>query len=191
MTTFEFYFSFFGLLLGLSVAEVASGLARMLRARDRVRLGLLTPLLGVLVLLDVSSFWVIAWRSLQDVPISHLTIYTGLVVALAYYVAAAVVFPTDPERWTTLDDYYDGHKRWVVGGVLFSNAVGFGTRLASGLAVDFNPFEIGLTAVFFGVLVALLFVRNRRANAVLLALHCATNLVLVLEPAAARAPVAG
>ena len=179
MNTFEFYFSFFGLLLGLSVAEMASGFARILRARETVRLGLLTPLLGVMVLLDVSSFWVIAWRSLQNVPIEHLTIYVGLVVALAYYIAAAVVFPTDATQWPSLDDYYDRHKRWVVGGVLLSNGIGLATRLASGRTGAFTPYEIGLDAAFFGILVALLAVRNRRANAVLLALHCLTNLVLI------------
>lgn len=181
MTSFEFYFTFFGLLLGLTVAEVAAGLARMIRARDEVRLGLLTPLLGVLLLLDVSSFWVNAWTGLRDVPISYLSFYFGLLIMLPYYVAAAVVFPAEPSRWPSLDDYYDGHKRWVVGGVLFANLIGFAVRVASNPAAlsHYGVFGTAETSIFFALLVALLFVRNRRANALLLALHCATNLVLV------------
>ena len=60
MSDFEFFFSFYGLLLGLSVAEVAQEFSRTLRSRRRIRIGWLTPLLGVVVMLDISSFWVLA-----------------------------------------------------------------------------------------------------------------------------------
>lgn len=61
MAPFDFIFALFGLLLGLSLAEVLSGFARAIQARlepgRALRLGWLTPLLGAFVLLDLLSFW--------------------------------------------------------------------------------------------------------------------------------------
>ena len=65
MSDFEFIFALFGLLLGLSLAEVLGGLARAIENRLRpsspARIGLLTPLLGAFVILDLLSFWQAAW----------------------------------------------------------------------------------------------------------------------------------
>lgn len=61
MSNFDFVFTLFGLLLGLSLAEVLGGFGRALQKRRKVRIGWLTPLLGLVVLLDVSSFWLVAW----------------------------------------------------------------------------------------------------------------------------------
>lgn len=60
---FSFAFSLFGLLLGLSLAAVLTGFARALRMRPRIKMGLLSPLLGLFVILDVTSFWNGAWRA--------------------------------------------------------------------------------------------------------------------------------
>ena len=40
MSAFEFFFSFYGLLLGLSVAELVGGFARVLHERERIRVAL-------------------------------------------------------------------------------------------------------------------------------------------------------
>ena len=70
MSPFEFYFSFYGLLLGLSVAQVAGGIGHAVVIRRDSRLGWLTPLLSLFVLLDVASFWVWAWGSRRYDPAS-------------------------------------------------------------------------------------------------------------------------
>lgn len=59
MTGFDLVFAVYGLLLGLAVAEVLGGFARALklkRATKAVRIGWLTPLLGTLVIFDLTSF---------------------------------------------------------------------------------------------------------------------------------------
>ena len=65
MDDFEFLFALYGLMLGLSVAEVLSGLARSieerLQSRPTLRIGWLCPLLAAFVLLDLLSFWGAAW----------------------------------------------------------------------------------------------------------------------------------
>ena len=61
MTNFEFVFSLLGLLLGLALANVLSGLSNALQERRKLKVGTLTPLLGLLITLDITSYWTVAW----------------------------------------------------------------------------------------------------------------------------------
>lgn len=106
MDEFGFYFSFFGLLLGLSVAEAANGLANAIANRRKIAMGILTPLLALFVLLDISSFWLIAWVNREHAIISWTTIFCGLAVAITYYLSAALIFPRSGQKYTSLDDHY-------------------------------------------------------------------------------------
>lgn len=123
MSDFEFYFSYYGLLLGLSLAVVIGGLARALNDRERARIGALTPLLALFVLLDISSFWLAAWDRRETLEVGWAVLFSGLAVAGTYYLAASMVFPNRDDDWPSLDDHYWARKRWVVGGVLAINVV--------------------------------------------------------------------
>jgi len=92
VSAFEFFFSFYGLLLGLSVAAIATGLALAIQNRRTVRIGVLTPMLAVFVALDVASFWDLTWNVFRDAPFSYGLLVMGLVVALVYFIAASLVF---------------------------------------------------------------------------------------------------
>lgn len=168
MDRFEFYFSFYGLLLGLSVAEVAGGCANAVGARKLIRLGWLTPLLAIFVLLDISSFWIQAWRVRHQAAITYPAIFIGLAVALAYYLAAALVFPRQLSEWSDLDEHYTAHKKHVLGGVLFANLV------VTGIAIAYRPEIIGQLGsaqdlLYFSPLIALFFTRRKLIDAALLA----------------------
>lgn len=65
----EFLFSFFGLLLGLAIANIATGFGEIWRGRQRWRIGWATPLLGLFVMLAVSQQWLAFWigRELLDI----------------------------------------------------------------------------------------------------------------------------
>ncbi len=59
MSGFDLVFAAFGLLLGLAISEVLGGFSRALklkRGAKPVRIGWLTPLLGLFVLLDLTSW---------------------------------------------------------------------------------------------------------------------------------------
>lgn len=120
MDTFEFYFSFYGLLLGLSAAEVAGGLLNSISSRKAVAIGVLTPMLAVFVLLDIASFWMWAWATKSYVTISWGLMIGGLIVAITYYLAAGLIFPRKVEEWPNLDEYHWLHKRYVYGGLAVS-----------------------------------------------------------------------
>ncbi|QQQ19361.1 hypothetical protein JIP62_04475 [Brevundimonas vitis] len=127
MSAFEFFFSFYGLLLGLSVAELVGGFARLLHERHRVQFGWLTPLLALFVALDLATFWNQAWMFFRGAPFNPALLLVGLVIAATFYVAASVTFPrVNAEGAATridLDQHFWVHRRLVFGCVLAANAM--------------------------------------------------------------------
>ncbi len=121
MSAFEFFFTLFGLILGLAVAVVIGGLSDLLRARNHIPIGRLTPMLAVVVLFDVAAAWISTWTGLSDVRVAHGPFFAALVVAGLYFFAASMVFPKDDGEWASLDDYYMGHRRAVLGSLLAAN----------------------------------------------------------------------
>ena len=165
MTEFEFVFSLFGLLLGLSLAEVLGGLARTLKQWRTVRLGWLTPLLGLLVMLDLTSSWALAYSLKEAIPANFLTLVIGLFVTGLYYLAATLVFPDDASKWPDLDDYYFRHKRQVLGGMLASRVVARAAQFALG-AAGWNYFPA--FAAFVVLALAAMFAKGKKANIAIL-----------------------
>ena len=105
MTKFEFAFTLFGLVLGLALAEVLGGFVRVLKARSAgpsstvgIRIGWQTPLLGLVVTLDLISFWLGAWQDQKVIPIDFLPLVFCALVAGIYYAAASLVFPRRPRE---------------------------------------------------------------------------------------------
>jgi hypothetical protein len=121
MSAFEFFFSFYGLLLGLSVAELVGGFARVLHRRRAVRLGWLTPLLAVFVAIDIVTFWNQAWFIFRFAPFNMALLVVGLAVAAVFYVAASVTFPREADEARDLDDHFWAHRRTVFLCVLLAN----------------------------------------------------------------------
>lgn len=127
MSDFEFFFSFYGLLLGLSVAELVGGFARVLHERHRVRFGVLTPLLALFVALDVATFWSQAWTIFRGAPFNLALLFLGLVVAATFYVAASVTFPRVTAEGVAdridLDSHFWEQRRLVFSCILAANLI--------------------------------------------------------------------
>lgn len=121
MDAFEFFFSFYGLLLSFSVAELVGGFARLLDSRRQVKFGLLTPLLALFVAIDIASFWNQAWVIFRPAPYNYALLILGLVVASTFYVAATQVFPRELKAGESLDDHFWAHRKLVLLSVLAAN----------------------------------------------------------------------
>jgi peptidoglycan/LPS O-acetylase OafA/YrhL len=191
MSAFDLVFALFGLLLGLAVAEVLGGFARVLklkRAAKPVRVGWLTPLLGLFVMLDLTSFWGTAYVMRDQMDASYLTLVVVLAVVGVYHLAASLIFPDTPEEWPDFDDWYDRQNRMVIGGMLFANMV---TMVGQGVLEVIRPVPaepdgplapwgdvilLGGFAALVAMLVGLLIVNNRRWNVAMLV---ALNLILL------------
>lgn len=169
MDAFNFVFSLFGLLLGLALAEVLGGFGAALQERHKIRIGWLTPLLGLIVACDLTTFWLFAWFSRKLVPANYLVLLCALVITGIYYLAARLVFPHDRTEWRDYDAYYFKHRRWVIGGIIASNVMMAGGQFGLGL----NPFALPIdkfsAVLFYGEAIALMVMSNRRVSIALLA----------------------
>ena len=121
MTQFEFIFALYALLLGLSLIELLSGLGRALELKfaseaDKrtFAIGWLTPALAVFVMLDLLSFWIFAWRVRELLEVTPLGLMVVMAFASAYFLAARLVFPGDPARFSDLDNHYFRVRRVIM-----------------------------------------------------------------------------
>lgn len=166
MSAFEFFFSFYGLLLGLSVAELVGGFSRVLHERQRVRFGWLTPLLALFVAMDVATFWSQAWVIFRGAPFNLALLFVGLVVAATFYIAASVTFPRvtaeGVEQKIDLDDHFWAHRRLIFSCILAANLIvvtifislmladaSFATMSKPRLWIGFVVFSFGTAAAAF------------------------------------------
>ena len=136
---FDYIFELFTLLIGLAVAEMLTGFSRILKLRARRRAGIdptaikvnvgwLVPVLGLLVLVDLGTFWSIIWTMRGVLDMRMATIFGVLVLIGGYYLVATLVFPDEPELWPDFDAYFWQQKHWVVGGIF---AINVATAIAS------------------------------------------------------------
>ena len=186
MSDFEFLFALFGLLLGLSLAEVLGGLARALDMRLRpdatVRLGWLTPLLGTFVLIDLISFWGAAWVSRDAIAVSSDSLLLVMAFAGAYYLAAALVFPRQIDAATDFDAHYFRVRRIVMGVLLvllacqmawYASVPAIAVRLVAPVSL--------IATIILAVLMALaMLVRGERWSRIVLLALVARYLILIV-----------
>jgi hypothetical protein len=168
VTIFEFVFSLYSLLFGLALAQVFAGLGNTLQERHKIRIGWLTPLLGLFVIFDITSFWAVGWEMRDVFRPDFVYLLCGVLLAGVYYLAARLVFPRDFVEWPDFDVYYFRHRRWVFGGILVCNVVAVSVSLALGSRFFRSPLGVANLITYFIPLVGLLAIRNRRANMALL-----------------------
>jgi uncharacterized membrane protein len=186
MDDFEFMFALYGLMLGLSIAEVLSGLARSiedkLHTRPDLRIGWLTPLLAVFVLLDLLSFWNAAWTVRPLVRVSGESLLLVTIFAGAYYMAARLVFPRDLAGVTDLDQHFFRIRRIVLG-ILFALLLVQLTYYASIPAIRprlMTPVPLTMTVVLVALMLLAMAVRGRRLAAMIMAALVARYVVAYL-----------
>ncbi|MEG3181990.1 hypothetical protein [Sphingomonas sp. LT1P40] len=175
MTQFEFFMTFYGLLLGLAVAELLLGFGNILRHRARPKLGLLTPLLGLLVFIMLMSTFMDAWGRLQDVRITMDSLALPTAIGVLMFFVAIIVVPRQPDEWTDLDEYFFANRRWSLGLILVVDVLIYiyeapfvGILIERQLWDRFIPYLV-VNAALIGLTVVALFARPRRIVAAALA----------------------
>ena len=181
MSAFDLVFALFSLLLGLAIAEVLGGFSRALklkRGARAVRIGWLTPLLGLVIILDLTSFWIVAFDMREHFEVQYLTLIAVLAIVGTYYLAASLIFPDDPEEWPDFDAHYDRQNWLVILGLLAANVGSWIGQIAllpaatgmeeTALTPDETVDAVAGLAILV-LLIALIFVKGRRANVALLA----------------------
>lgn len=118
MNHFEFFMIFYGLLLGLAVAELLGGFANLVRARTRPVFGLLTPTLGVLLFVAIITSFIDAFEKLQGMVLDVAGLALPTLIGIGYFTAAVIVVPRDADEWPSLDEYFMRRRFWTVGAIL-------------------------------------------------------------------------
>jgi len=174
MDLFSFFFAFYGLILGLAVAELLSGFAGFVRDRPLRTLELRTALLAALVFIDICATWLDAWRTLRNVTLNFESFWPPILIGTCFYLAAAVVFPRDPKEFSALGDYFDRRKRFV-GTLMLAAEVLIGITFIGeyGEALQLRPatfwfWQVPYKIVLLAAWIALLLVRSRRGNLIVL-----------------------
>lgn len=170
MTVFEFVFSLYSLLFGLALAQVFGGFGNTLQERHKIKVGWLTPLAGLFIVMDITSFWSTAWDLKDLFRPDYLYLLIGVLLAGIYYLAARLVFPRNFAEWPDFDVYYFRHKIWIFGGILFCNAIATVVLLAIRDSYLFSPLGASMIVTYYILLIGLLVVRSKRASLALLLL---------------------
>ncbi len=145
MSAFEYIFTFYGLLLGLAAANVATGFADKWRDRRQITVGVCTPLIAVIVLLGAMNLWLQFWNTREAAEIGawHMIRLTG--VALPYVFLSRAMFPGAGVA-TSLEDHYLEHRRLMLLALATSPTVSMiaTTILQGGLRADWTTIWLGL-----------------------------------------------
>jgi uncharacterized membrane protein len=182
--SFSYFIAFYSLILGLALTELLGGFAHMVRAKALKKLEPQTALLALFILVDICSTWVDTWISLRHVTVDMASLWAPVLITICLYLAAATVFPHDEADHERLADYYRERKRFIVILLLAVEMLIhvtylpiFEERIAHQPEVFWLwtvPFNLAIEAS----MVALLFVRSKRANIALLVVL----LLLLLVP---------
>jgi hypothetical protein len=165
MSVFEYVFSLYSLLLGLALAHLLSGLAKVVEARDRVRLGWPTALLALQMILTIAIFWEIAWRARDAVPDNSASLFASLVVCSLLFFGAVLVIPSDSQRHHDLDAHFFKEKGTVLTCIFVANLVAYGWRYALMGWASFAYFSWAdwtELSVFLGACAAGILIKGRR-----------------------------
>ena len=190
MSDFEFVFVLYSLVLGLSLVELLTGLGRALELRlagdsggTSFRMGRLTPLFAAFVVLDLLSFWTFAWTLREQVTVSTRMLLSVMAFASAYFMAARLVFPSEPARFATLDEHYFRVRR-IVMGILIALVIvqwAFLTTIPAMRDALASPLTIAMTVVLIGLMGAAMVVRSERWSAAVLMLLILRYTVIYLR----------
>lgn len=176
MSAFEFLFSFYGLLLGLSIADLAAGFSRTWDRRGTVAVGWMGPLLALVLTLDLVSFWTNTWLMRDHVEVGYYVALGAAAVALLYYFAATQVFPREGST-TSADDHVMAHRKAVITAVILSNLlVTVGYCITIGFSWSLLAHNLLLNAPYFLLLTAVGWLPRRRLTLIALATTAAVSL---------------
>ncbi|WP_292085579.1 MULTISPECIES: hypothetical protein [unclassified Brevundimonas] len=199
MSAFEFFFSFYGLVLGLSVSVIATGVARAFKHRKTVKVGWKTPVLAAFVALDIATFWDAAWTNFSTAPYSYGLLIAGLVVATVYFVATSLIFPEPDDEVQDLDAHFWANKRAIMLLLVLANLMMMSGSIWMSLPKTHGALIAGSyafnMAIYLVLVIPAALTRRAWVFALTVGLHIALYLFLaglsILNPARMAAAAAG
>jgi hypothetical protein len=132
MSGFEFLFTFYSLLLGLSIANIATDFADMWRERHARMSSVSTIFLGIFVLICVAQQWISFWALREIIVMNPTNLLICIAMSFPYIFVSQAMFPSVNDSWESLEDYYMAHCRVLQSVLLIPIAVSVGFNLYLG-----------------------------------------------------------
>lgn len=199
MNAFNFFFSFYGLVLGLSVAVMATGAARAFKHHKTVPVGWKTPMLAIFAALDIATFWDAAWTNFTTVQYSYGLLIAGLVVATIYFIATSLIFPEPGDPVQDLDAHFWANKRAVMLLLVLANLLMLIGTVCMNLTKN-NGLEVAVSygfnlLIYLGLVIPAALTRRAWLFALTVGLHIVLYLFLaglsIVNPAMMAASTVG
>lgn len=165
---FNYFFAFYGLILGLAVAELLGALAAVVRAGSLRKIELRTALTAVFIFVAISTTWIDAWGNRSAATIDLQWLWAPVVIATCYYLAANIVIPKERPDFADLGAYFEARRKVLFGLLLAADLlVSYTTREFFAKALVEAPetfwfFDLPYNLLLKGMLLSLILVRNRR-----------------------------
>jgi len=113
--SFDYLFSFYGLLLGIAVANVAIGFADMWRDCERISVGTCPPLVASSVLLGGMNVWLQMWLTRPYVNVNGLQMLAAAAISLPYVFVSRAIFPgLEDKPELSLEEHYLKHRKIIL-----------------------------------------------------------------------------
>jgi hypothetical protein len=115
MGPFDYLFSFYGLLLGIAVANVAIGFADMWRDSEKIKVGTCPPLLCTIVMLGGMNVWLTMWHLHDLIQVTAWQMVAAAFVALPYVFVSRAMFPgQELKQELSLEEHYLKHRKLIL-----------------------------------------------------------------------------
>jgi hypothetical protein len=167
MDSFNFFFGFYGLLLGFSVAVVTRALATIVSRRTALADAVLPCLVGAFMILDLIALWVLAWDFREFLGVNYPSLYMAAGIAIIYYFAAVIAFPEPLPAGEGLTAAYWANKRVVVAAILLTGLFTFILSVSADPGILRDPIWWTAQALIWPPLVLLLVSRSKRLDLLL------------------------
>jgi len=130
MGPFDYLFSFYGLLLGIAVANVAIGFGDMWRDSDKLAVGTCPPLVASSVLLGGMNIWLEMWHTRPYVTVNGPQMLVAAAISLPYVFVSRAIFPGDEDqREHSLEEHYLNHRLLILALLAIPIIVSIGSHI--------------------------------------------------------------
>jgi uncharacterized membrane protein len=153
---FEFALGLFSVLIGLSIADVATSLHRLIRKNEVVRWDPLTLLAALFALLMIIGMWFDLWGIRNATSVRSFFFYMALVAAFfILFLIAASSLPDEAAGPVDLRSYYDANRRyfWLLVTLFQVIYVGFGFHFIAGIIAHEPMRLLAIVLVQWGLLI--------------------------------------
>lgn len=140
--SFDYLFSFYGLLLGIAVANVAIGFADMWRDCEKIAVGTCPPLVASSVLLGGMNVWVQMWLARPYATVGGLQMIAAAAIALPYVFVSRAIFPgAEDQKERSLEEHYLKHRKIILTMLAVPTIISVGSHVVLD-HFPYKPWEI-------------------------------------------------